>query len=470
MIKKISLDEIDVSKLTSIKSREKWYGTQDHSRWIFYDSDNKLYYKIWNDSYIRKNTIPSAINSEFYDEELLPSLVGLIYWEDVCRGYVMKECEKYGVLEDDFFNEIKRRTNETKMFAYDLCPNHIFKYNGKITIIDLEGVYGLSEYQTKKEEHHSLGIPGRFVEYEPYENYINTLNHKPLTEQQFLNMPLQKGKGGKEIVLNNYSLKTVKDVINFYSDKNNVKYIESKLTPSNWQYFNCMMAEFRHGVGDHHELGWENMTKEYYESLPMMTDEEIKTFLENNPAPFDVCFIKHGFHRAVSMIGRMINGKSYIPFYVKDNVVNPTTNIRFLDKIKDWPKEEYTIVQSGILALMGIRKNSDLDVVISSKLKSELNDIPEGVEVMSDRGKFKVFGCKDDDDLVYNYSINIDEYNFAQPRFYFSRIWPDKQSKIEDQKRILNFKERGSYNVEPFSKITDKQWGFELLPEKSVVL
>ena len=60
--------------------------------------------------------------------------------------------------------------------------------------------------------------------------------------------------------------------------------------------------------------------------------EEIKTFLENNPAPFGVCFIKHGFHRAVSMIGRMINGKSYIPFYVKDNVVNPPTNFRFLDK------------------------------------------------------------------------------------------------------------------------------------------
>jgi hypothetical protein len=211
------------------------------------------------------------------------------------------------------------------------------------------------------------------------------------------------------------------------------------------------------------------MTKEYYESLIMMTDDEIKTFLKNNPVPFDVCFIKHGFHRAVSMIGRMINGKSYIPFYVKDNIVNPISNVRFLDKIKDWPKEEYTIVQSGILALMGIRKNSDLDVVISSKLKSKLTEIPDGVEVMSDRGKFKVFGCKNDDDLVYNYSINIDGYNFTQPRFYFSRIWPDRYSKIEDQKRILNFKERGSYSVEPFSIITDEQWGFELLPEKSLV-
>jgi len=466
MIKQISLDSIDVSKLISIKSREKWYNNQDHSRWIFKDEKNKLYYKIWNETYIRKNTIPIAIESGFYDEKLLPSLVGLLWWEGTCRGYVMKECDSYGEIDDNFFEDIKKRTEKTNLFAYDFCPNHIVKFNGKTTIIDLEGVYSLNEYQLKKEEHHSVGIPGRFVEYEPYENYINEILHKPLSEKQFLEMPLQKGKGGKEIILNDYKLKTVKDVIDFYSDETNIDYIKSKLNSSNWQYFNCMMAEFRHNVGDHHQLGWENMTKEYYESLPMMSDVEIETFLKKNPAPFDVAFIKHGFHRAVSMIGRMIKGKPYIPFYVKNNIVNPTFNIKFLDKIKDWPKKEYTIVQSGILALMGVRQNSDLDVVVSSKLKNELTDIPDGIEVMVDRGKFKVFGCSGDDDLVYNYSINIDGYNFAEPRFYFSRLWPDRQSKIEDQRKILNFKERGSYSIEPFSNINDKQWGIELLPEK----
>jgi len=460
-----SLDEIDVSKFQSIKSREKWYDYQDHSRWIFYDKKNKLYYKLWNDTYVRKNTIIEAFESGFYDEQLLPAFKGIIVWEGVCRGYVMEECENYGIMDVNFFDDIKTRTQNCNMFAYDLCPNHIFKYKGKTTIIDLEGVYNLNEYETKTKEHYSLGIPGRFVEYEPYEKYINKLNYKPLSEEQFLSMPLQKGKGGKEIILNDYTLKTVKDVIDFYSDKNNVKYIESKLEPSNWQYFNCMMAEFRHNVGDHHELGWENMTKEYYESLPMMNDDEIETFLKNNPTPFDVCFIKHGFHRAVSMIGRMIKGKPYIPFYVKNNVVNPIDNINYLDKIKDWPKEEYTIVQSGILALMGIRKNSDLDVVISSKLKKDIKEIPSGIEVMSNRAKFQVFGCKNDDDLVYNYSVNIDGYNFSEPRFYFSRIWPDRESKIQDQKMILNFKVRGSHNVNQFSKITDEKWGFELLPK-----
>lgn len=465
-MEKFNLNEIDVSKFKVIKSRAKWYGNQDHSRWIFYDEVDKLYYKIWNDTYTRKNTIVEAFKQGFYDDDILPAFKGVIYWEGICRGYVMGKCEEYGIMDDVFFEDIKKRTTDTKMFAYDLCPNHIFKYNGKTTIIDLEGVYELSDYETKKEEHHSLNIPGRFVEYDLYEKYIKSLSYKPLTENQFINMPLQQGSGGKEIILNDYTLTTVKDVINFYSDENNIKYIESKLKPSNWQYFNCMMAEFKRGVEDHHILGWENMTKEYYESLISMTDDEIKSFLEENPVSFDVGFIKHSYHRAVSMIGRMIKGKSYIPFYVKKNVTNPISNIKYLDKIKHWSSEEYTIVQSGLLALMGIRKNSDLDIVISSKLKDKIKDIPFGIEVMSDRDKFKVFGCSSDDELVYDYSINIDEYNFLEPRFYFSRLWPDRQSKIKDQKKILNFKKRKSHKVYPFSKITDKQWGFELLPKK----
>ena len=36
-MKQFNLNEIDVSKFRNIKQREKWYGNQDHSRWIFYD-------------------------------------------------------------------------------------------------------------------------------------------------------------------------------------------------------------------------------------------------------------------------------------------------------------------------------------------------------------------------------------------------------------------------------------------------
>jgi hypothetical protein len=295
-------------------------------------------------------------------------------------------------------------------------------------------------------------------------------------------MPLQKGRGGKEIILNDYTLTTVKDVIDFYSDENNVKHIESKLTPNNWQYYNCMMAEFRHNVGDHHEIGWENMTKEYYESLSMMSDDEIETFLKNNPAPFDVCFIKHGFHRAVSMIGRMINGKPYIPFYMEEKYmydeiksddgrhrVNPIiTNVNGLNKI-NIPRGEFTITQSGILALMGIRQNDDVDIIISSAARHQMFNNSrqfirtDGCEIFEpNKSKFRLFGAHGDDDLIKNYSVQIGGYNFLEPRFYFSRKNKNKTTRdVEDWNGIKKFFSMKSHLGYPYSMFSEEQWGLK---------
>ena len=58
---------------------------------------------------------------------------------------------------------------------------------------------------------------------------------------------------------------------------------------------------------------------------------------------------------------------------------------------------------------MGIRQNSDLDIVVT-------DDCPpiniDGVEVMRDHGKFKIYGCSNDNDLVNHYSQPIGGYNF----------------------------------------------------------
>ena len=79
-----------------------------------------------------------------------------------------------------------------------------------------------------------------------------------------------------------------------------------------------MLGEFRHNVEDHHEIGWSNLTKEYYESLPLMSDEEIKRDLMLNPVEFGNGYIKHSYHRACAMVGRLIRGEKYIPFYVEE--------------------------------------------------------------------------------------------------------------------------------------------------------
>ena len=503
-IKIISLDTIDVKKMTPIYERSKYWGELDFSRWVFRDETTNLYYKIWNDTYVKRNGIISGLISGLYDETTVPALVGIIFWEGVCRGYVMEHLgdvhKKEDMISDQdypqFYNHILNKVKQTNYFPYDLCQKHMRKYKNKISLMDLEGVHHIDEYEFRLKEHNHLGIKGLFINNQQWEKDIQSLYYKPLSLNDFLNCEMHTGKGGKEIILNNYKLKTVNDVVNFYKNKNNLKNIKNKLIPSNWQYFNCMLAEFRENVGDHHELGWENMTKEYYESLPLMSDKKIKSFLKNNPVPFEVGYIKHGFHRACSMIGRLINEKSYIPFYMSDkkyggHIKNPIDNVNFIRVLDTFgiPRNEYSIGNSAILAVMGIdcrvNKNGDLDIVLSSKLRKFLEEtemrLPNCVHPFGkNSGKFRLFGCIDDDDLVYNFSVDINGYNFIEPRFYFSRmhrLMPSAHRSFEDNRKIKelgkigvdNFKNNEKYKNKPFQNIKYEKWGFELVKEVKVV-
>ena len=119
-----------------------------------------------------------------------------------------------------------------------------------------------------------------------------------------------------------------------------------------------------------------------------MSDEEIEDYLEGNPVEFDNGFIKHSYHSIIEMIGRLIEGKSYIPFYMEtekifnkpqsnDNKIRtekPTSKIKLLQKLDEMgiDRNEYCLCQSSILSVMGIRDNDDLDIIISSKLRNTI--------------------------------------------------------------------------------------------------
>ena len=244
-----------------------------------------------------------------------------------------------------------------------------------------------------------------------------------------------------------------------------------------------MIAEFRHNVEDHHKIGWSNLTKEYYESLPIMTDEEIKRDLMLNPVEFGNGYIKHSYHRACAMIGRLINGKSYIPFYMderymydeikkddgKQRVFSLTNRVNGLDKVQ-LPPGDFTITQSGILALMGIRKNDDVDIIISSTARHQIFANTRefirlnGVEVFeSNKSKFKIFGAHGDDDLIKNYSFQINGYNFLEPRFYFSRKNRHTDRDKSDWRGIKRFFEMKSHLGYPFNQLTEEQWGVKYI-------
>lgn len=296
---------------------------------------------------------------------------------------------------------------------------------------------------------------------------------QPISLDYFLNMELANGGGGKEIIKQNGKLKTVRDIVKFF--RTNINNVKKTLKPSNWQYFNCMVAEFRHNVGDHHELGWKNMTEEYYNSLKPMSDEEIEQFLKDKPVEFDNGFIRHNYHRACAMIGRIISGKPYIPFYMKTSQIyseprkkdglhriKPLTNkIKLLEEMdrKGISRDDYCLAQSSILNIMGIRNNDDLDIIISSKLRNQNIQFPTGVDVFAaNRGKFNYFGAKGDDDLLENYCIKIDGYKFLEPRFYFARKNRLTERDILDWKSIELFFNKKNHKGYPFN-FNFYKWG-----------
>ena len=503
-IKIISLDTIDVANMTPVYERSKYYGPHDYSRWVFRDESTRYYYKIWNETYIKSNNIISGLLSGLYDETTVPALKGLIFYNGYCRGYIMDDlgdvANKNDMIPNNeypvFYSHLLNKIKNTDYFPYDFCQKHIRVYKNGYSLMDLEGVHHLDEYEFRLKEHNERGCKGKFINNIQFEKDIQKLRCKPLSKEDFLDMEMHQGQGGKEVILNGYTLKTVRDVVNYFSNTENLNKTIKTLHPSNWQYFNCMLAEFRHNVGDHHTLGWENMTKEYYESLDEMGVIEISNFLEKNPVPFEAGFIKHGFHRACSMIGRLIKGKPYIPFYMDlkkygGHINNPVENINFIRILDDFgiPRNEYSISNSAILSLMGIesrvKNNGDLDIIISSKVRKFLDKtqmkLPNVAHPFGkNSGKFKKFGCKDDDDLVYNYSVNILGFNFTEPRFYFNRMHRvmnsqhrsfEENYKIKESGKIgvENFKNNQLYKKYPFNTINYDKWGFELIKELEII-
>ena len=297
--------------------------------------------------------------------------------------------------------------------------------------------------------------------------------YSPISLDYFLNMEVANGGISKQILNLNGKLKYVKDIVKYW--KSNTP---PQLIPENWQYWNCMIAGFKHNVANHHDLGWNEMSEEYYSSLLPMSDGEIDDYLQNNPVEFDNGFIKHSYHRAYAMIGRLIRGEDYIPFYmetekifdkpwINDNKIRtekPTSKLKHLSKLDEMgiDRDDYCLCQSSILSVMGIRDNDDLDIIISSKLRNQNISFPQGIDVFAENlTKFDYFGANGDDDILENFCITIDGYKFLEPRFYFARKNMSSDRDKRDFEGIKRFFDRNSNLGFPFDKITYK-WG---LPE-----
>ena len=126
--------------------------------------------------------------------------------------------------------------------------------------------------------------------------------------------------------------------------------------------------------------------------------------------------------------------------------------VKGLDKIQI-SKQEFSILGSGLLSLMGIKENNRLDIIISSTARHRLfegnRDSIEldGVNILKSNS-IRNFSSHGDDDLISNYSFQINGYNFLEPRFYFNK----------GDENLKKFLSDGSNNHFPFNQIPSDKW------------
>jgi glycosyltransferase involved in cell wall biosynthesis len=123
----------------------------NHGRAVYWDKKNKLYYKVFNKGYIRRQNFITAYEAGFFDK-LAPALIGLIYDDEDVVGYVTKEGKllsdsefDFKVVPEGFLTLLKETIKDTNLFYYDLVPLNIIKVDEKLSLIDLESVYQMDD-------------------------------------------------------------------------------------------------------------------------------------------------------------------------------------------------------------------------------------------------------------------------------------------------------------------------------------
>lgn len=168
----LPLTDVVIPRLKLVKESTRWYGDQDHSRWVFRTSgqdqlagSEDLYVKIWNPTYVRRDNILRGIAAGFYDEQTTPALRAVIVHHGLCRGYVMHRCVQDRSPDPAFYELIREKTARTRYFHVQFSPAHTLTYHDAYSLIDLEAVYPISDLPMVRVHHSVFDCPGyeRFV-------------------------------------------------------------------------------------------------------------------------------------------------------------------------------------------------------------------------------------------------------------------------------------------------------------------
>ena len=151
MVGKIQVTDIDFKQLTCVKNKlHRVVDGVNHGRAIYFDESAQLYYKIFHAEYCRVDNFRKAIQANFFDG-LTSALLSANEFDN-------------HLIPRDFFRILKNRIKESGMFFYDLVPHNIILIDGKPSLIDLESVYDLQDYN-QLSTHNARVKPAELNEY-----------------------------------------------------------------------------------------------------------------------------------------------------------------------------------------------------------------------------------------------------------------------------------------------------------------
>ncbi len=142
---KYQLSELDLKKCALIINKlDRVVDGINHGRSVFWDKKNKLYYKVFNKGYIRRQNFITAYEAGFFDK-LAPALIGLIYDDEDIVGYVTKEGELLSDSEFDFkvvpegFLTLLKEMVQTDVYVWLIISKDMngksHKYTGHVSLI-----------------------------------------------------------------------------------------------------------------------------------------------------------------------------------------------------------------------------------------------------------------------------------------------------------------------------------------------
>ena len=133
-------------------------------------------------------------------------------------------------------------------------------------------------------------------------------------------------------IINLMKEKTIDFVWDYYSEqpteialKNVDRWLDQEFwNNGNTHFLGNIKYEFRKGTIAYETVKLETepvkaeifVSSQYFEKRQLMSDVEIADLLEHNPISLRGSHVTSGRHRVFAMVGRLINGKNYIPFTV----------------------------------------------------------------------------------------------------------------------------------------------------------